>query len=142
MAFDINKLKNKQQEQDTFYRDVLKGYLDTEDFEDSLQKYLEEQIEKGDRYGELGLTFIKESISRWKIILANKAGDHIKRVIAENVLEANLEDFTVYADIVEDKLESLQLSVITDFPTSVVASNTQVNGHLTYKFTIYLDFDN
>lgn len=139
MAFNLDELKNKKEEFDTQYTNKLKAILDSEEFEDQLQEYLEHEIEEGSNRAIL--IFEVSKTDRSEVFLELKSYDMSISYEFCQDRQDKIGSISRYLELIENKLTDLKLHFTSDFLTPTDWNNITEHSTTEYKFFIKLDFE-
>ena len=139
MAFDLNKLKNKQVENNTMYISKFESYLESEEFEDRLQEYLENEIDNNRGVAKLALVVQGSPIDKIKIRLSSI--DMLLNYILCDDVSNKIGDLKQYTELIENKLDELKISYKTDYPITADINKVDENTIHKFEYLISLNFD-
>ena len=139
MAFNLDELKNKKEEFDTQYLNKLKAILDSEEFEDKLQEYLEYEIEEGSNRAILIFEVSKTDRSQVFLKLLSYNADILYDFAEDR--QDKIGSISKYLELIENKLTDLRLKYTSDFLNPTDWNNIGEHSTTEYKFFIKLDFE-
>ena len=141
MAFDLNSLKNKKEEVDTFYLKKLQEYLNSGTFEEKFQEYLENEIENGSQNGIIML--IVSKTNRVEVFLQFASYDFSISYDFCQDSQDKIGNLKNYIECIENKLDELKLNYKEQFGELYSDEFEHIAEHSTkeYKFFIKLNFE-
>lgn len=136
MAFNLEELKRKKEEVDTFYLNKLKNYLDSDIFEDKFKEFLSNEIDKGKTAAIL--IFEVNKTNRAEVFLSLKSNDlSISYEFCQDSQD-RIGNLNKYIDCIEIKLLEFGLNYKDQFEL-LSDEFDHIAEHSTKEYKFFID---